>query len=184
MSELTQILIDLEGGDLSVIDRLFPLVYDELRHLAASKIAGERPGHTLQSTALVHEVFLKLATGSGREFTWQSREQFFAAAANAMRRILVDAARKKQASKRGADMQRVELCDFDLATEASPERLVAINEAIEQLQVADELAGKIFDLRVFTGLTLQDIADALSLSRSEVHRQWTFARAFVLSEIR
>jgi RNA polymerase sigma factor (TIGR02999 family) len=178
MSDVTGILSAIEQGDPAAAEQLLPLVYDELRKLAASKLAHESPGQTLQATALVHEAYLRLI-GPADEARWENRGHFFAAAAEAMRRILVDAARRKGAIRHGGELARLEL-DPDLA--AAPEireDLVALDEALDQLAVEDAVKAELVKLRYFAGLTLPEAAAALGLSERTAGREWAFARAWL-----
>ena len=178
MSEVTRLLDAATAGDRHAAANLLPLVYDELRKLAASRLAQETPGQTLQATALVHEAYLRLI-GPADEAHWESRGHFFAAAAEAMRRILVDAARRKGAIRHGGELARLQL-EPDLA--AAPEireDLVALDEALEQLAVADPLKADLVKLRYFAGLTLPEAAAALGISERTAGRHWAFARAWL-----
>jgi RNA polymerase sigma factor (TIGR02999 family) len=182
MSEATQILEAIQQGDSNAAAQLLPLVYDELRRLAAAKMAREAPGQTLQPTALVHEVWIKLA-GSDRQ-KWQSRAHFFGAAAEAMRRILIDRARSKAAQKRGAGLALKEFHDssFELAAPAS--EILAVHEALDALAAEEPLAAQVVKLRYFIGLTIPEIAQALELAPRTVDRHWAFARARLKQAIR
>jgi RNA polymerase sigma factor (TIGR02999 family) len=160
---------------------LLPLVYQELRYLAASRMARERPGQTLQPTALVHEAWLRVSSGNGDH--WQSRGHFFAAAAEAMRRVLVDRARCKQAEKRGACPEPVELDGLELAAPVPDEELLAIDEALEQLATVNPTAAKLVSLRFFAGLTQLEAAEDLEISRSTADRLWRFARAWLFTRV-
>src|SRR5262245_34546331 len=160
MSEVTRILSAIEQGDPHAAQQLLPLVYDELRQLAAHKLAQEKPGQTLQATALVHEAYLRLVDVDQAQH-WNSQGHFFAAAAEAMRRILVEAARAKAREKRGGDWQRVDFEGLDVATAASPDQLVALDDALARLEGLDPLAGKLVQLRYFAGLGLDRAAAAL-----------------------
>ncbi|MCA9051213.1 MAG: RNA polymerase subunit sigma [Planctomycetaceae bacterium] len=168
---------DLPGNELIV------LLYAELRDLAESRLARESPGQTLQATALVHEVFLKIGTADHRSL-WRSRAQFFAAAAEAMRRILIDRARQKQTQKQGGDWKRIEFCEAAFASCGErPEQMLLLEEALIQLQAADETAGRLAGLILFSGLDTVEASVLLGLSRTEGYRQWAFARAFLLSQM-
>jgi RNA polymerase sigma factor (TIGR02999 family) len=180
MSDVTQILRAMEQGDARATAELLPLVYEELRRLARSKIAQERREHTLQATALVHEAYLRLV---GQEpLKWDGRGHFFAAAAEAMRRILIEHARRKHAHKRGGQQLRVELDDH-LPAIASPcdnlDDLLALDEAIERLAKTDSAMAELVKLLYFAGLNLEEAAAALGISRATAHRRWTFARAWL-----
>ena len=177
MNDVTRILRDIEYGDPRAAEALLPLVYDELRKLAAARLAEEHPGQTLQATALVHEAYLRLA--GGPPDGWGGRAHFFAAAAEAMRRILVDAARRKGTLKRGGGRGRAE---FDLALLAGPEQsdeVLAVDEALARLAAADPQAAELVKLRYFAGLPLPDAAKLLNLSTRSAERLWTFARAWL-----
>ena len=182
MSEVTQILSAIEQGDPSATEQLLPLVYDELRRLAAQRLAHERPGQTLQPTALVHEAYLRLV-GSGTPPQWDGCGHFFAAAAEAMRRILVDRARKKRSLKHGGDRVREPLDEANVMTPEVGEDLVALDEALEQLAARDAEAGELVKLRFFAGLTSAQAAGALGISSRTADRIWTYARSFLLAEL-
>jgi RNA polymerase sigma factor (TIGR02999 family) len=178
MDGLTQILSAIEQGDPHAAEQLLPLVYDELRRLAAQKLAQEKPGQTLQPTALVHEAYLRLVDVEEAQ-RWNSRGHFFAAAAEAMRRILIDRARAKQADKRGGKRQRVEFVQAEAVTSSPPETLLALDEALERLGQNDRTACELVKLRYFAGLSVQQAGAALGLSRADAYRHWTFARAWL-----
>ena len=182
MSEVTRILSAIEGGDPSAAAQLLPLVYDELRRLAAQRLALERPGQTLQATALVHEAYLRLV-GGAPEAHWNSRGHFFAAAAEAMRRILVEGARGKGRAKRGGDWQRVDFEELDVTTSVSPDQLVALDDALERLAALDPIAGQLVKLRYFAGLALDEAAGALNVSTATAYRHWAYARAWLRDEL-
>ena len=175
MSEVTRILSALEQGDPHAADQLLPLVYDELRRLAAQRLAQEKPGQTLQATALVHEAYLRLVDTQKAQ-AWNSRGHFFAAAAEAMRRILVDQARRKQADKRGGRCRRVELNDADAAYTPPDDDLLDIDEALTRLAGEDAQAAQLIQLRYFGGLSLEDAAEVVGLSRSSAYEHWAYAR--------
>jgi RNA polymerase sigma factor (TIGR02999 family) len=175
MSQVTRILELARAGDPQAAEGLLPLVYDELRKLAASKMAQQPPGQTLQPTALVHEAWLRL-TGSERR-PWHDQRHFFRAAAEAMRQILIDAARKKSRLKRGGGWCRLDLESIHLAAQTDPGRLLAVNEAIEDLSRHDPAKADLVKLRFFVGLSLPEAAQALGLSTSAAKRSWAFARA-------
>jgi RNA polymerase sigma factor (TIGR02999 family) len=187
MSDVTQILNAIAGGDPHAAEQLLPLVYDELRKLAAQKLALEKPGQTLQATALVHEAYLRLAAspgrGSGEEAHWDSRGHFFAAAAEAMRRILVDRAREKGCEKRGGKFKKLDIDAIDLATTITPDQLLAVDEALAKLAVDDANAAKIVELRYFAGLTIDEAGKALGISTATAYRHWNYARAWLHSEL-
>ena len=183
MSEITRILQSLEVGQPQSTERLLSLVYDELRGLAAQKIRTENPGNTLQATALVNEVFLRLVGESSRESAWQNRRHFFGAAAEAMRRILVDAARKRAAQKRGGKFDR---SDFDVTQIPAPtndQEVLSINEAMDQLAVADPDAAELVKLRFFAGMTMQEIADIQGISIRKAQDVWAYARSWLRTEL-
>ncbi len=176
MTEVTQILASIEQGDPRAADKLLPLVYDELRRLAAQRLAQEKPGQTLQATALVHEAYLRLVDVKKAQ-TWNSRGHFFAAAAEAMRRILIDQARRKQADKRGANSQRISLDDADLGHTPQDDELLAIDEALTRLAAEDPTAAQLIQLRHFAGLSVEDAAQAVGIARSTAYEHWAYARA-------
>jgi len=182
MTEVTRILSAIARGEPSAADRLLPLVYEELRALAARRLANERPGQTLQPTALVHEAYLRLV-GPADDARWDNRGHFFAAAAEAMRRILVEAARRKRREKHGGDRNRVPL---DAAQPAAPDPrhdLVALDAALTRLAAEDPQAAKLVELRHFTGLTVAEAAQALGISPRSADRVWAFARAWLHREL-
>ncbi len=181
MSDVTRILQALEQGDPHAADRLLPLVYDELRRLAASKLAKEKPGQTLQPTALVHEAYLRLVDAEKVQH-WNSRAHFFVAAAEAMRRILIEQARRKRAVKRGGNFKRVDLLQAE-AVAAPPEDLLLVDEIMERLSARDRGAGELLKLRYFAGLSVEEAAGILGISRTSAYRSWTFIRAWVGSQI-
>jgi RNA polymerase sigma factor (TIGR02999 family) len=178
MSEVTRILSALEQGDPHAADQLLPLVYDELRKLAAQKMAQEAPGQTLQPTALVHEVYLRLV-GGDRERRWDSRGHFFAAAAEAMRRILVESARRKNTLKRGGDRGPAHVDLANLANPDRPDEVLAVDEALAALAAADPQAAELVKLRYFVGLPVPDAAKALNISTRSAERLWVYARAWL-----
>ena len=182
MTDATRILNRIGQGDPTAAAELLPLVYDELRKLAAARMAQEQPGQTLQPTALVHEAWLRLTTGQSEQ--WNGRSHFFGAAAEAMRRILIDNARRKQAEKRGSGAIRVELDRFTIATEATDETVLAVNEALEVLALDDPAAAEVVKLRFFVGLSNEEVGRALGVSERTVKRQWTFARAWLYDHLR
>jgi RNA polymerase sigma factor (TIGR02999 family) len=182
MPDVTRLLDAAAAGDHHAAAELLPLVYDELRKLAAARMAAETPGQTLQATALVHEAYLRLV-GPADGLRWDNRGHFFAAAAEAMRRILVEAARRKQTHKAGGDLNRVDLPE-DLACPADPpDDLVALDEALTRLERHDPDAARLVKLRYFAGLSHQDAADALGLSRGAADRLWALARAWLLRQL-
>ena len=179
--QVTLLLAAVDEGNTSAAQKLLPLVYDELRRLAASRMAKERNDHTLQATALVHEAYLRLAEESHAE--WKNRGHYFAAAAETMRRILVDRARAKAAKKRGGHFSRVDLDDVQLAIEARPDILCAVSDAIDELtEIAPEKA-ELVKLRFFVGMTNQEAAEALGVSLVTVKRHWQFARAWLFQRL-
>jgi RNA polymerase sigma factor (TIGR02999 family) len=182
MSEVTQLIEAISQGDKRSAEQLLPLVYDELRRLAAGRIASERPGQTLQATALVHEAYLRLVGDDGGP-QWDGRAHFFGAAAEAMRRILVDAARRKARLKHGGERQRV---DLNTAVHPSSDRdaqMLAVNDLLDELAGEDAGAAEVVKLRYFAGYTLEEAADLLGISRSTVQRRWNFARAWLFSRL-
>jgi RNA polymerase sigma factor (TIGR02999 family) len=181
MSDVTRILSAIEQGDAHAAAQLLPLVYEELRRLAAQKLAQEKPGQTLQATALVHEAYLRLV-GSEPDAHWNSRGHFFAAAAEAMRRILVDNARRKKRSKHGGDRQRIDL-DSRIALDPEPADLVALNEALGRLATEDAPAAELVKLHFFAGLAIEKVATVLGLSRASAYRLWAYARAWLRAEV-
>ncbi len=183
MSEFTSILSAIEQGEPQAAEQLLPLVYDELRKLAAQKLAQEKPGQTLQATALVHEAYVRLVGGGAPAFGWNSRGHFFAAAAEAMRRILVDNARRKRAVKHGGERVRVSPEGLDRVDESPPEQLLALDEALSRLAAEDPQKAELVKLRFFTGLSIEAAAQALSISPATAKRWWTFARAWLLREV-
>jgi RNA polymerase sigma factor (TIGR02999 family) len=182
MSDVTRILSAIEDGDPSAAEQLLPVVYEELRKLAAQRLAQEKSGQTLQATALVHEAYLRLVD-VGKAQHWNSRGHFFAAAAEAMRRILVDAARRKQSEKHGGGRDRVELPADGIAAPDPDLDLVALDEALTRLAAADPLKARLVELRYFAGLTGEQAAAALGLSPSAVDRLWVFTRAWLRREL-
>jgi len=182
MSHLTRILHGIEHGDGEAADELLPLVYQELRRLAAQKMAKEAPNQTLQPTALVHEAWLRLAGDQNQK--WDNRCHFFAAAAEAMRRILIENARRKKSLKRGGEFERVNLQDVEVAILANPETLLLVNEALEKLEQQEHEAARLVKLRFFAGMTVQEAGQALGVSERTARRYWTFARAWLFRELR
>ena len=182
MNEVTRILNAAQQGDAHATEQLLPLVYEELRKIAAHKMAGESTGHTLQATALVHEAWLRLA-GSNQE-SWQNRAHFFGAAAEAMRRILVDHARRKQSLKRGAGAERVELDEAVFELAAPAEELLAVHEALDQLAAEDATAAELVKLRYFVGMTMEEAATALGLAKRTAENLWTYARVWLRREMK
>jgi RNA polymerase sigma factor (TIGR02999 family) len=183
MSEVTRILSALERGDPSAADQLLPLVYNELRQLAAHQLAHEKPGQTLQPTALVHEAYLRLAGGEA-EPHWNSRGHFIAAAAEAMRRILVDNARRKHTEKHGGQRQRLDFSRAEPVADAAPGAILDLDEALTLLAGEDPDAARVAQLRLFAGLSVEEAARALAVSRATAYRQWTYARAWLQARLR
>jgi RNA polymerase sigma factor (TIGR02999 family) len=182
MSDVTHILDAIQQGDSGAADELLPLVYEELRRLAACKMAGQAPGHTLQPTALVHEAWLRLA--GKQDHLWNGRTHFFAAAAEAMRRILIDSARRKQALRHGGGKAgRVNIAALDLASPMPDEQLLALDAALDRLTEFNSRAADVVKLCFFVGLTQEQAAQELGVSLSTVERLWSFARTFLYSEI-
>jgi RNA polymerase sigma factor (TIGR02999 family) len=182
MNDVTRILSAIEQGDVGASEQLLPLVYDELRKLAAQRLAQEKPGQTLQATALVHEAYLRLV-GDGAT-AWNGRGHFFAAAAEAMRRILIEAARRKGAGKGGGALRRVELDAVDVPGEAPSEDVLALDEALSRLAAEDPAKAELVKLRFFAGLSVEDAGRALGISRATADRHWAYARAWLYSELR
>ena len=182
MSEVTQILHAISEGDPHAASQLLPLVYEELRKLAAQKLARETPGQTLQPTALVHEAYLRLV-GENEERHWDSRGHFFAAAAEAMRRILVEIARQKASLKRGGDRDRVDVVDSLLASPEPREDLVALDAALTKLAETDKQAAELVQLRYFGGLPIREVAEILGIAPRTADRLWAFAKAWLHEEI-
>jgi len=174
MSELTRLLNNAAGGDTVSLNQLYDLVFAELRAMAAHKMASERPGHTLQPTALVNEAYLRL--GSSKGFKFENRAHFFAAAAEAMRRILVDNARRHSQLKRGGNHERVEFCETRIAAPDEDDKLLLVNEALDDLAREDPMKAQVVKLRYFVGLKHQEIADALGVSEPTIRRHWAVAR--------
>jgi RNA polymerase sigma factor (sigma-70 family) len=211
MSDVTRMLSQIDSGDPAAAEQLLPLVYDELRKLAAAKLSHEKPGQTLQPTALVHEAYLRLVGSGGREResgragegetdqllplapspphslsespSFHSRGHFFAAAAEAMRRILVENARSKQRLKRGGDAQRVPLAEEAIVAPEPDERLIALDEALAKLEQKDPRKAELVKLRYFAGLTIEQAAEALGIGTSTADRDWSYARAWLFREM-
>jgi RNA polymerase sigma factor (TIGR02999 family) len=182
MSEVTRILDHFQQGDPHAAERLLPLVYDELRNLAVARLAQEKPGQTLQATALVHEVYLRLVdTEKAQE--WDSRGHFFAAAAEAMRRILVDRARHKATTKRGGALQRIDLEQVSAADDGREAELLALDDALTEFEQHDAQAAQLVKLRYFAGLTHQEAAEALGIGRRAADRLWALARAWLYQRL-
>ena len=183
MADVTQILNAIEEGDPSAAERLLPLVYDELRKLAAAKMAQEKPGQTLQATALVHEAYVRLVD-TDRAQHWDSRGHFFAAAAEAMRRILVEKARAKGRDKRDGGGARIELFDDLWVSTTTPDQILAVDDSLARLAAEDATATEVVKLRYFAGMSVAEAAEALGVHRATAHRHWTYARAWIRAEIR
>jgi len=182
VNDVTQILCAIEQGDPHAADQLLPLVYDELRKLAAQKLAQEKPGQTLQATALVHEAYLRLVDTEKAQH-WNSRGHFFAAAAEAMRRILIGNARQKHAQKRGGQAKRVDLDAVELADRPASDKLLALDDALTRLADKDPLKAELVKLRYFAGLTNREAAAILGISTATADRYWAYARAWLQPEI-
>jgi RNA polymerase sigma factor (TIGR02999 family) len=180
MTDVTRILSDIERGDPKAAEQLLPLVYDELRALAAQKLAREKPGQTLQPTALVHEAYMRLVGG---DHHWDSRGHFFAAAAEAMRRIVVEAARRKNRVKHGGGRVRDDIELADLPTRLPPDDILALDEALGRLERLDPVKARLVTLRYFAGMTIEQAAEVLQISRVTAHRYWTFARAWLHQQL-
>jgi RNA polymerase sigma factor (TIGR02999 family) len=182
MNDVTRILSDIEQGDPKAAEQLLPLVYDELRKLAAQRLVQEAPGQTLQSTTLVHEAYLRLV-GADEVRHWDSRGHFFAAAAEAMRRILVDNARRKRAERHGGRLERHDLDAIEVAAPARSVDLLALDEALTRLEAEDPVKARLVKLRYFAGLSEEDAASALGISRTTAQRHWRYAKAWLLKEL-
>ncbi|MCA9009836.1 MAG: sigma-70 family RNA polymerase sigma factor [Planctomycetaceae bacterium] len=182
MADVTYILSQIESGDPLAAEQLLPLVYEELRKLAAARMAQEQPGQTLQATALVHDAYIRLVDVKKAQ-KWDSRGHFYAAAAEAMRRILVDAARRKQAEIHGGGQHCINLEDADLISRASPDRIVALDDALARLAAEDSAAAELVKIRLFAGLSLEESAATIGMSRATAYRHWTYARAWLRAEL-
>jgi RNA polymerase sigma factor (TIGR02999 family) len=187
MSEVTRILSAIERGEPCAAEELLPLVYEELRRLAAQTLAQEKPGQTLQATALVHEAYMRLVESGEAavclELRWDSRGHFFAAAAQAMRRILIDRARQKRSQKRGGGRKRIDIDAIDLATQATPDQLLDLDDALAKLAGEDPAAARLVELRYFGGLTVEAAGKALRMSTATAYRHWKYARAWLHNEL-
>ncbi len=185
MNEVTRILAAVDEGDQRAAEQLLPLVYDELRRLAAQKLGRESPGQTIQATALVHEAYMRLvqSENKGSSPSWNSRGHFFAAAAEAMRRILVDRARHKKSLKGGGSLHRHELDEIEVPTPVSDLDLVALDIALERLERTDKRKAQLVKLRFFAGLTLEEAAQALGIAKSTADNDWAYARCWLRLEI-
>lgn len=181
MSDVTQILEALRQGDPKAGDELLSAVYDQLRRLAAFKMASEMPGQTLQPTALVHEAWIKLVANENAR--WENRAHFFGAAAEAMRRILIDNARRKHALRHGGGQHRVDIQDVDLASATEDEQLLAVHEALDKLAAHDKTKADLVKLRYFAGMTIEEAAEVLGISTATAKRYWAYARAWLFREI-
>jgi len=181
MSDVTRILTAIEQGNARAADELLPLVYEELRRLAAQKMLQERPGQTLQATALVHEAYIRLV--GSNDGNWSGRTHFFAAAAEAMRRILIENARRKQRLKHGADRQKIDLQDASIAIEEPSENIIALDEALSKLALEDPVKAELVKMRYFAGLTIEQAAKILNISRATADRYWSYSRAWLFDEI-
>jgi RNA polymerase sigma factor (TIGR02999 family) len=182
MSEITLLLDAMSKGERRASAELLPLVYDELRRLAAARMAQEAAGQTLQATALVHEAWLRLVSDGER--TWQNRAHFFGAAAEAMRRILIERARRKSRLKRGGGQAAVDIEELELAATTPDERVLLINEALEQFQAKDPERARVVVMKFFGGMTNEEVAEALGVNERTVRRQWNYAKAWLLENIR
>jgi len=183
MSDVTRILNAIERGDAGATDELLPLVYEELRKLAAVKLAHEKPGQTLQATALVHEAYLRLVGSGHDKQTWDSRGHFFAAAAEAMRRILVGNARRKLAQKRGGDIARIDVDLNRLAVVTDDDRLIALDEALAKFSQIEPVKSELVRLRYFAGLSIKEAAELLGIATATADRYWAYARAWLQQEM-
>jgi RNA polymerase sigma factor (TIGR02999 family) len=181
VSDVTHILRAIESGEPKAADELLPLVYDELRKLAAHRMSHEPPGNTLQPTALVHEAWLRLVASDQQ--TWQNRAHFFGAAAEAMRRILIESARRKRALRHGGNQQRLDIDKLEIAAPTPDEELLAISDALEKFSTLDEDKAKLVKLRYFAGLTIEEAASILGISRATAKRWWTYARAWLYQQV-
>jgi RNA polymerase sigma factor (TIGR02999 family) len=182
MSDVTRILQSVSAGSAKAADELLPLVYEELRKLAAARMAGESPNQTLQPTALVHEAWLRLT--DNESVKWEGRAHFFGAAAEAMRRILIDNARRKRAQRHGGGQQRLDIADVELASAEKDDELLAIDEVLEKLAALDRPKAELVKLRYFAGLTIDEAAPILGISVPTANRWWTYARAWLFQELR
>jgi RNA polymerase sigma factor (TIGR02999 family) len=181
MSDVTRILAAIECGDVRAVDELFPLVYQELRQLAAARLSKELPGQTLQATALVHEAYLRLV--GSEEQSWSGRGHFFSAAAEAMRRILIENARRKKSLRHGGGRKRVNFDAVEVTSEMPSDDLIALDEALEKLSNEDKVSADLIKLRFFAGLTMEQAANILGIPRRSADRNWAYARAWLYKEI-
>ena len=177
MSEVTRILNKLDRQDPKAADQILPLVYEELRQLASYRMANEKPGQTLQATALVHEAYLRLVGDENQQ--WDHRGHFFAAAGEAMRRILVDKARKKLTAKRGGDFKRIDIADIDLSSPDPDEKMLIVTDALDDLALEDPVKAEVVKLHFFAGFTHAETANALNISEKTARRYWTYAKAWL-----
>ena len=184
MSDVTRILSQIEQGDPSAAEQLLPIVYDELKKMAAAKLSREKPGQTLQPTALVHEAWVRLMGKEGQSVNWANRRHFFGAAAESMRRILVDVARRKARPKHGGNQPRVSLEHVDVAGQDSPDELLLIDEAFDRLASEDPIAADVVKLCYFAGLDVEEAAKLLEISRATAYRHWTYAKAWLHAEVK
>ena len=184
MPEVTQILSRIEAGDPSAAEQLLPVLYDELKKLAVHRLAHEKPGQTLQATALVHEAYLRLVNGKGSQH-WNSRGHFFAAAAEAMRRILVEQAHRKKRVRHGGELRRVDFdSELQISEEEGDDNLLALDEALQRLASEDRQAAEVVQLRYFAGLSIEETASALGISVRTANRHWAYARAWLFRQLR
>lgn len=182
MSDVTRILTAIEQGDAKATDELLPLVYNELRRMAAHKMSAERPGHTLQPTALVHEAWLKLVDSPNQ--SWQNRAHFFGAAAEAMRRILIARARHKNRQRRGAGAAHLDVDELEIASPAPDDQLLALNEALDRFAKLEPQQAELVKLRYFVGLKIEEAAEVLGISAATAKRWWAYARAWLFHEVK
>ena len=183
MLDVSQLLLRIEDGDRGASEQLLPLVYRELRELARSKLRRERPDHSLQATALVHEAFLRLVGSNEANRNWNGRSHFFAAAAEAMRRILIESVRRKNSQKRGGDHVRIDFSSIDQIAMARGERILALDEALDRLNDLDPVKANLIKLRFFAGLSQEDAANALNISNTTAKRYWAFSRAWLKAQM-
>ncbi len=183
MDDVTHILSNIEAGDSSAAEKLLPLVYEELRRLAAAKMIQEQPGQTLQATALVHEAYLRLV-GSQQSQSWRNRGHFFGAAAEAMRRILVDQARKRNRLRHGGQKHRIDLDPSEIAAPERDHQLLALNEALDRIALEEPVIAEVVKLRYFAGLTIEQTAELLGISVRTANRHWNYAKAKLYQELR
>jgi len=181
MNDVTRILTEIEQGNAKTTDELLPIVYNELRRMAAHKMAGERPGHTLQPTALVHEAWLKLVAPPAQ--SWQNRAHFFAAAAEAMRRILIARARRKHTQRRGAGAAHLDVDELEIASPVPDDQLLALNDALDRFATLEPQQAELVKLRYFVGLKIEEAAEVLGISKATATRWWAYARAWLFHEI-